>query len=161
MSAVPPLFACDVMLGRTARWLRMLGIDTFYDNKADDADLKKLCLGEARVLLTKDVKLHGLMPAGTSRLVGAVHPRQQLEEIVAFFHLDRIALPPRCSLCNGELAAVPKESIRDLVPPFVFRTQADFQRCCQCQKIYWQGTHLAKINLFLKNVGKPGNRRSR
>jgi len=149
------------MLGRTARWLRMLGFDTWYDNKAEDDELKALCLREDRVLLTKDVALHETMPAGKSSLVEAVYPRQQLEEIVAFFHLDRIALPPRCSLCNGGLAAVSKESIQDLVPPFVFRTQADFQRCSRCQKIYWQGTHLAKINLFLENVGKPGRRHSR
>ncbi len=154
MSAVPPLFACDVMLGRTARWLRMLGVDTFYDNKADDADLKKLCLGESRVLLTKDVALHASMPAGTSRLVDAVHPRQQLEEIVAVYHLDRLTLPPRCSVCNGELATIAKELVKDLVPPFVFRTQGRFQRCALCRKIYWQGTHLGKINRFIDNFRK-------
>ena len=60
----PPLFACDVMLGRTARWLRMLGFDTFYDNRAGDDDLKELCISENRVLLTKDVALHQAMPAG-------------------------------------------------------------------------------------------------
>jgi len=149
MNATAPRFACDVMLGRTARWLRLLGIDTFYDNGADDADLKKLCLGENRVLLTKDVELHGLMPAGTSRLVNGVHPRQQLEELVAAYGLDRIMLPPRCSLCNGELAAIAKERVKDYVPPYVFGTQARFQRCCQCQKIYWPGTHLAAIRQFL------------
>jgi len=142
------------MIGRTARWLRMLGIDTFYDNKADDAHLKKLCLGEARVLLTKDVGLHGLMPAGTSRLVEAVHPREQVAEIVACFHLDRFALPPRCSVCNGTLSPIEKDKVKDLVPPYVFRTQTAFQRCCLCAKIYWQGTHLGKINQRIESFRK-------
>jgi uncharacterized protein with PIN domain len=142
------------MLGRTAKWLRMLGIDTFYDNKAMDADLKKLCLGEKRVLLTKDVALHDAMPAGTSRLVEAVHPRQQLEEIVAVFHLDRLALPPRCSVCNGELAVIEKTLVRELVPPFVFGTQSRFQRCLLCKKVYWQGTHLGKISRFIDTIRK-------
>ncbi len=132
----------------------MLGCDTFYDNKADDADLKKLCLAESRVLLTKDMALHQSMPAGTSRLVEAVYPRQQLEELVTVFRLDRVALPPRCSVCNGELAAIGKESVRDRVPPYVFRTQARFQRCGQCQKIYWQGTHTGKITRFIENIRK-------
>lgn len=147
LSSMPhtPRFACDVMLGKTAKWLRMLGFDTFYDNKAEDAELKKLCLRENRVLLTKDVELHHLMPAGASRLVEAVYPRQQLEEIVVFFHLNKSALPPRCSLCNGELAAVEKGLVRDRVPPYVFRTQSVFQRCGSCLKIYWPGTHLGKI----------------
>ncbi|MCX6555043.1 MAG: Mut7-C RNAse domain-containing protein [Candidatus Aminicenantes bacterium] len=153
-SVPPPRFAADVMLGKTAKWLRMLGVDTFYDNKANDADLQTLCLREVRVLLTKDVALHAAMPAGTSRLVEAVHPREQLREIVSAFHLDRSALPPRCSLCNGELAAIEKEMVGELVPPYVFRTQDLFQRCSQCHKIYWQGTHLGKINKFIENIRK-------
>jgi uncharacterized protein with PIN domain len=154
MSVIPPRFAADVMLGRTARWLRMLGFDTYYDNRAEDEELKKLCLREGRVLLTKDVALHRLMPAGTGRLVAAVHPSEQLAEIVAAFRLDEFSLPPRCSLCNGELAAIEKERLRDLVPPYVFRSQEHFQRCRQCQKIYWQGTHLGRINLFVEKFRK-------
>ena len=141
----PPRFACDVMLGRTARWLRLLGFDTFYDNKAEDGDLKKLCLGENRVLLTQDVALHKSMPAGASRLVAAVQPRQQLQELASAFRLDRLSLPPRCSLCNGELAAAAKEEVAGRVPPYVFRTQDSFQRCRLCRKIYWPGTHAGGI----------------
>jgi uncharacterized protein with PIN domain len=154
---LPPLFAVDVMLGKTAKWLRMLGFDTFYDNKAGDDELKKLCLRENRILLTKDVALHEAMTIGTNRLIEAVHPRQQLEEIVAVFHLDRFTLPPRCSLCNGELAVIDKAMIKDLVPPYVFRTQSCFQRCSQCDKIYWPGTHLIKINQFMEKINKPGD----
>jgi uncharacterized protein with PIN domain len=145
MSAIPPRFACDVMLGRTARWLRMLGFDTFYDNHANDDELKELCLMEKRLLLTKDVALHKAMPAGSSRLIEAVHPRQQLMELASALHLDRFALPPRCSLCNGALTAIDKDLLRGLVPAYVFRTQSSFQRCVLCRKIYWPGTHLGKI----------------
>jgi uncharacterized protein with PIN domain len=150
----PPCFVADVMLGRTAKWLRILGFDTYYDNHAGDNDLKQLCSRENRVLLTKDVALHRAMPAGTSRLVEAVYPRQQLEEIVADFHLDRFALPPRCSLCNGELAAIEKDLVKDLAPPYVFRTQNRFQRCQSCLKVYWQGSHLSEINHFIENIRK-------
>jgi len=153
-NTILPRFVADVMLGRTAKWLRMLGFDTFYDNRAGDDVLKELCIKENRVLLTKDVALHEAMPDGTSRLVAAVYPRQQLEEIAAVFRLDRFALPPRCSLCNGELAAVDKALVRDLVPPYVFRTQSSFQRCQSCQKIYWPGTHLGKITQFIENIRK-------
>ncbi len=151
---IPPLFAADVMLGRTAKWLRMLGFDTFYDNHAGDEELKQLCLGENRVLLTKDMALHQAMPAGSSRLVESVHPRQQLVELAAALRLDRFALPPRCSLCNGELAAIGKESVKGLVPPYVFRTQDSFQRCDRCHKIYWPGTHLGKIVQVFEMIRK-------
>ena len=150
----PPRFACDVMLGRTARWLRMLGFDSLYDNQAADADLKKLCLMEDRVLLTKDLALHRSMPAGTSRLVEAVHTREQLEEIVGTFGLERFPLPPRCSVCNGELAAIEKGMAQGLVPPYVFRTQGRFQRCRGCHKFYWPGTHLARIAELIVELRK-------
>jgi uncharacterized protein with PIN domain len=154
MSPAPPRFACDVMLGSTAKWLRMLGIDTFYDNRADDAGLKRLCLEEKRILLTKDRALHESMPAGASRLVEAVHLREQLEEIAACFQLDRFSLPPRCSVCNGELAAIAKESVKDLVPPYVFLTQERFQRCAQCRRLYWPGTHLERIAERIARIRK-------
>jgi uncharacterized protein with PIN domain len=151
---LPPLFAADVMLGKTAKWLRMLGFDTYYDNKAGDETLKRLCFHENRVLLTKDVALHDTMPIGTSCLVEAVHPHQQLEEIATVFRLDRFHLPSRCSLCNGKLATIDKELVKALVPPYVFCTQTNFQRCCHCQKIYWRGTHMVKIVKFIKTIGK-------
>lgn len=150
----PPRFACDVMLGRTARWLRMLGLDTFYDNRAADARLKELCLAEHRVLLTKDVALHASMPAGSSRLVAAVCPREQLRELAAAFRLDRLSLPSRCSVCNGELAAIEKNLARDLVPPYVFRTQEAFQRCGLCRRIYWPGTHAGAIARAVEEIRK-------
>ena len=153
-ASAPPRFACDVMLGRAARWLRLLGHNTFYDNKASDAELKKLCLRENRILLTKDVALHEAMPADRSRLVNAVYPRQQVEEIMAAFNLSLFALPPRCSPCNGELTSIKKEMVKNLVPPYVFRTQSNFLRCCQCGKIYWSGTHLGKITRLIEKIRK-------
>jgi hypothetical protein len=150
-----PRFACDVMLGRTARWLRMLGFDTFYDNKAEDEELKKLCLGESRVLLTKDVALHESLPAAGSHLVRAVRPLQQLEEIAAVFGLARFSLPCRCSLCNGELLPVAKEQVSGQVPAYVFRTQEAFQRCGGCAKLYWPGTHaggIARLTGVVRNA---------
>jgi uncharacterized protein with PIN domain len=154
---IPPRFAADVMLGRTARWLRMLGFDTFYDNKAADADLKERCLSESRILLTKDIALHQSMPAGSSRLVEAVYPRQQLEELASSYRLDRFVLKPRCSLCNGELISIEKETVKDTVPPFVFRTQTRFQRCQNCRKVYWQGTHIGKISRFIETIRKASD----
>ncbi|MBN2345172.1 MAG: Mut7-C RNAse domain-containing protein [Candidatus Aminicenantes bacterium] len=152
----PPHFACDVMLGRTARWLRMLGFDTYYDNRAADSELRRLSLEEGRVLLTKDTALHASMPGGSSRLVAAVHPRQQLQEIVSAFRLERFDLPPRCSLCNGDLASVPRDSVQEAVPPYVFRTQERFQRCSRCRKIYWRGTHLGRISRFIEAIRRAG-----
>ena len=47
----------DGMLGRLAKWLRLLGYDTAYDNHADDAELARRARAEGRVLLTRDREL--------------------------------------------------------------------------------------------------------
>ena len=47
-------YVCDAMLGRLARWLRLLGHDTLY---ADVGDAELLRLGETRRVLTRDREL--------------------------------------------------------------------------------------------------------
>ena len=47
-------FMADAMLGRLARWLRILGYDTAYEKVIDDDDLIKRAIGEDRWLLTRD-----------------------------------------------------------------------------------------------------------
>ena len=45
------------MLGTLAKWLRILGYDTLYDNQIDDDDLICRCTEERRIALTRDVRL--------------------------------------------------------------------------------------------------------
>ena len=51
---MPPRFAADAMLGRLARWLRVLGFDTAYDSAIADPELVRMAAIEERVLLTRD-----------------------------------------------------------------------------------------------------------
>ena len=150
----PPRFAADVMLGKTAKWLRILGFDTFYDNRAADPFLRDLCRNEQRILLTRDSPLQKSMPAQSSYLVRQNLPGQQLAEISRVFGLAGFHLPSRCSICNGELTAIAKMEVRERVPPYVLANQTDFSRCVQCQRVYWPGTHLSRITLFLENLAK-------
>ncbi len=45
-------FIADVMLGKLARWLRILGFDTWYSNKYEDDELIELGEKTCRILLT-------------------------------------------------------------------------------------------------------------
>ncbi|NLF02923.1 MAG: hypothetical protein GX601_18320 [Anaerolineales bacterium] len=47
----------DGMLGRLAKWLRLLGYDAEYDNSASDTELARRARAEGRVLLTRDYEL--------------------------------------------------------------------------------------------------------
>jgi len=153
----PPRFAADVMLGRLARWLRLLGLDTFYDNHADDDFLAGLVGREGRTLLTRDHPLHRSLPPGTSYLVVADRHPAQLTEVARAFSLERFDLPPRCSRCNGPLAETSLARVEYLVPPFVRATQHRFCQCTACGKVYWAGSHAPRIaDRLLRWAGKGG-----
>ncbi len=46
------------MLGKLARWLRMMGQDVIYSVQFSDSELLKLAKAEERVLLTRDFELY-------------------------------------------------------------------------------------------------------
>lgn len=147
-----PRFTADVMLGTLARWLRLAGLDTFYSNHAGDDELLDVCRREERILLSKDTGLIARLPPSRVHAVAAVRLPEQLREVWRRFHLGGWALRPRCSRCNGELAPIEAERIRLLVPPYVFLHCREFTHCRSCGKIYWRGTHLPRIEEFLRGL---------
>lgn len=138
-----PRFFADVMLGRLARWLRILGYDVAYERGIEDDDLLRRSEKENRTVLTRDT---GLMERHTSTRIEFLEsekPREQLQ----FMHrkygivLDRGRLFTRCSWCNGPLQDIAKSEVEGLVPPYVYETEEHFRRCPNCDKLYWRGTH--------------------
>ena len=53
----------DAMLGRLAKWLRVLGYDTLYW-RGDDAGLVRLAVAEGRLVLTRDTRQPPTRPPG-------------------------------------------------------------------------------------------------
>ncbi|RLE85753.1 MAG: hypothetical protein DRJ41_00590, partial [Thermoprotei archaeon] len=50
-------FVLDAMLGKEARWLRVLGYSVFYSPEADDNELIKVASKDNSILITKDLML--------------------------------------------------------------------------------------------------------
>ena len=138
-----PAFACDSMVGRLARWLRILGYDATYARDAVDARLVAQARAEGRVLLTRDRRLVERSGIGRFVLVRSDDPPTQLREVVAALGLtvDPARWFRRCPACNGAVEAVARESVRGLVPPYVYGTQRSFSRCANCGRVYWPATH--------------------
>lgn len=156
----PPTFAADVMLGKLSRWLRLLGFDTFYSNQAEDDFLRRLVESEGRILLTRDTELHRLVGSLSSYLVEADQPKKQLAEVARFFKLGRFAGFPRasrCPRCNGPLINSDREAVKESVPPYVYSTQEGFTVCRDCLHVYWQGTHVPRIDRFLHALWREIN----
>jgi len=138
-----PRFLADGMLGRLARWLRLLGYDTEYDNHASDLELARRARAEGRVLLTRDRALAARRGLQTL-LIDSEVLQEQVRQVVEVFGLPSAAACSRCACCNSPLEEV-AEAVREKVPPHVLRTQQRFWLCRGCGRVYWEGTHIDGI----------------
>ncbi len=132
------------MLGRLATWLRLWGYDVLYRPDADDPELARVARAEDRILLTRDVELTRRRGVRSIWIVSE-RVEEQLQQLVRELHLTAQEAFSRCPICNVALEAVTKESVREDVPPYVFRTMEQFRRCPRCRRVYWRGTHWAHM----------------
>ncbi len=145
-------FLVDNMLGRLATWLRLLGYDTAYLPQMDDHELVRIARAQERILLTRDVELTRRRGV-RCLLIESEKAAEQLEQVFRGLHLTARQAFSRCAECNVALDAASRESVRGAVPPYVFQTQERFRRCPRCQRIYWRGTHWARVVAQLEDMG--------
>jgi hypothetical protein len=118
----------DGMLGRLAKWLRLLGYDTAYFADLDDNELVRLARAQGRTLLTRDTELarrRGL----SSLLIESDELEEQIQQAISELHLETKQPFSRCPVCNTLLQEVEKPSVKERVPPYVFRTEEHFSLC--------------------------------
>jgi uncharacterized protein len=150
-------FLADNMLGRLATWLRLLGYDTVSLPEADDAELARVARAEDRVLLTRDVELtrrRGIRPL----LIESDRVEEQLRQVFRATGLTGQDAFSRCARCNTPLDRASKATVRGRVPPFVFQTQERFFCCPNCRRVYWRGTHWARIVAQIEDIEKASGR---
>ncbi len=139
-------FVVDVNLGRLARLLRLLGLDVWWASDANDEMLVDISVAQRRILLTRDRGLLKRRVITHGVFVYSDDPEAQtLEVIRRLDQSERLAPLTRCLRCNGELVAVSKEEVIDLLQPLTRRYYNDFVRCTDCGRIYWPGSHHAKL----------------
>ncbi|MBI2962557.1 MAG: hypothetical protein HYY35_02290 [Deltaproteobacteria bacterium] len=147
-------FAADKMLGRLARWLRILGCDVLYGPSLSGRSLLSAARRERRVVLTRDRRLARRADAPSLLLVEDDRFREQVRQVVSAFAIDvRAGLFRRCVECNGDLEEVPREAAAGRVPEFVLSTQQRFRRCARCGHLYWDATHVARVRRELAGMG--------
>jgi len=145
-------FAVDKMLGKLAKWLRLLGYDTFYINKIKPVTLLSIAQSEDRIIITKQrYFLKHPFPVPVLFLHSDTLEKQ-LQEIHKIYPLHAERIFTRCPLCNNKTTHIEKEYIKKLVPEYVFLTHDHFQQCIRCGKIYWHGTHLERAMAWLKDI---------
>lgn len=138
----PTEFDVDGMLGRLAKWLRILGFDAEYPVPGPRPGRiyltgKKLCCGpESIQIVSGDV----------------------MEQIEQVFEEAGIGLDPdlflcRCLACNVPVRSVSKEDVVGRVPSRVLDMTDEFRQCSRCGRIYWEGTHPVRMKLRLRAGG--------
>jgi uncharacterized protein len=151
----PPRFVADVMLGRLAKWLRIAGFDVLYSNRFSDNELVKISNSEGRVLLSRDTRLLIRKAVHQFVFLESQDLRAQIRQIFKTLNIAAIPLLlTRCITCNEALQNTARDSVHDLVPPFVYATQESFKSCPRCGRVFWPGTHRASVIRNLEELMK-------
>ncbi len=157
-------FIADCMVGKLARWLRLLGFDVAYYRRIEDDKLLELAAQEKRIILTRD---HELLKKASKQkslkqkalLIESECWEEQVEQVLDYFKLrDEINPNSRCLECNTRLKILPKSRARNLVPPFVYEQAEVFALCPGCGRIFWKGTHFQDMEKKLGRFQKKGDR---
>jgi uncharacterized protein len=150
-----PKFILDVHLGTLARYLRMIGIDSYYKNNLTDDQIIEISLNERRGILTRDRGMLKRKVVTHGYYVRATDPVQQLNEVVNRFQLKgMIDEFTRCMECNTPLIEIAKEEVFENIPEKVRKYQERFKKCNGCGKIYWRGSHYIKMEKIISQLKK-------
>ena len=156
LPAAPLHFLCDAHLGATARLLRMAGFDTAYDNNYADAAIEALAHEEDWIVLSRDRELLKRRGIRRGAFIRAREPQAQMREIVKRLRLADVAKPfSRCLECNVLLRMLSPEEASASVPPRVRERQRLFSTCDVCRRVYWPGSHWARMNAVLADMLWP------
>jgi uncharacterized protein len=149
-----PRFVADKMLGRLARWLRLLGYDVLYGSNFAGRGIAEAARRDGRIMLTRDRRWLRDPDSPPLVFVEADLFRDQLRQVVEHFGLDPFAhLFERCVECNGDLEIVGRDAAVGRVPPFVLETQERFLRCRRCGHLFWEATHVSRVKDELRRMG--------
>lgn len=148
-----PKFVLDVHLGKLAAYLRMLGFDAFYRSCLADPELARIASEQHRILLTRDRGLLKHSSVTHGYWLRETDSRRQAAEIVLRFDLARRIRPfTRCMACNGRLRPAAKNEVLHQIPPRTAELYDDFQRCYECGRVYWKGSHHARMLRWIEEL---------
>jgi uncharacterized protein with PIN domain len=146
-------FVAEPMLGKLAKWLRMIGYDVVYQHSYRQEDLVRL-MAEGRRLLSRRLEAQECHPGVI--LIRSDHIGEQLQELknAGYLKLDRSRFFTRCLLCNVALKEADPEVARSSLPDYIFHENPSGILCCPgCGRFFWPGSHRDKMLSQLENWG--------
>ncbi len=139
----------DSMLGWLARWLRMLGVHAIYSPSFSDEYL----LTVSHLLITRDRELFRKRAVATLLLETSTHTEWlSVSSLVLGNQLVLDMDRSLCPICGSRLIRVGKDAIAGRVPRSVLLRHDTFWACTGCGKVYWVGSHHARIRRELESA---------
>jgi uncharacterized protein with PIN domain len=159
-----PRFVADGHLAKLARHLRLAGFDTLCGSDWDDDRIVAEAAAQRRVILTRDKAMLRRGDVTHGYFVRATQAGAQLAEVLRALQLEgRLAPFTRCRECNAILEDASREEVAPRLPPRVREAHARFRRCPGCDRVYWEGTHYARMRALLESLppaaGEPADGR--
>jgi len=149
----PPRFAADRMLGRLAKWLRILGFDTTYGPNLSGRTIIRHARSEHRILLTRERRTARALNLPPLLYVPSDAIGSQLLYVAQQIQLQpHITLLRRCTRCNLELKAATPNEVSEIVPTHIRESAKRFSRCPACRRVYWPGLHEQRIRKELARL---------
>lgn len=146
-------FVADSMLGKLAKWLRVLGYDTHYERYYRPGMIDQL-VEDGRRLLSRHKKIVELY--ANAILLRSDNTGGQMAELreKVGFEPDRTRWFSRCLICNVLLVEVGVSDAKAHVPEHVFYENATGIRSCpSCGRYYWPGSHRMRMERKLEEWG--------
>lgn len=143
-------FFVDRMLGKMAKWLRILGYDARYGS-IETATQIEILHREGTIVVTANTRWRhfpGVFFCEPTRV------DEQCRKLAAagLIRQEEIRLFSRCLRCNRPLEEIPKEEAVGRVPDYVAATAPSFCRCPSCGRVYWPGSHWDKMRERFRRI---------
>jgi len=146
-------FVVDCMLGKCAKWLRILGFDTLFFSKAEDNRLIRIAREQDRILLTRDTGIVEKANQIKVLFIQSEYWKSQVRQVLDELDIKKQVKPySRCIECNVVLKPLSKKKAKNLVAPFVYERSDSFALCPKCGRVFWPGTHHSDMNFKIEDI---------
>ena len=141
------------MLGKLAKWLRIMGYDTYCQSVYTKAEIDNF-IRDGRVFITRNRSSSEKYPM--SLFIHSDLVKDQLMEMKDHGYIidDKSEWFSLCSECNRRLVRASPEKAQYNIPEYVFyRNISDMRFCQTCERFYWPGSHKKSMLLQLEKWG--------
>jgi len=146
-------FIADINLGDIVKYMRILGLDLYYDPLLSTREIIEISKRENRVILTKSRKFLKFKDVSHGIFIRPGTTTEQIRRIIDCLDIkDKIKPFSRCLRCNTLLNIVLKEKILDRIPPKTKEFCDEYVQCQSCDKIYWKGTHFINMKKAVRQI---------